>query len=176
MRDLRGHAVQLQDRDVLTAHERLARWNTQIESPEVEAVKSSGGVVDRMFERRCQQRTSVVEARPAAVAPAIAERNSLGRRRHLAQTMGVMPQMIARHADRVWVVENELLERAASVADDGWQPLLGDRQDAAARVARLADVEHAELDARHVLLHDCVDLCVCETAVQGLSRPSDDHP
>lgn len=158
MRDLRGHAVQFEDRDVLAAHERLAGWDTQIETPEAKALEPSGYGVDRTLERWCQQCTRVVEPCAAAVAPAVAERNTLRLQRHLAQTMGVLSQMKARHADRVRVFEHELFERAASVTDNRWQPLLGDRQDAAARVARPADVEHAELDARHVLLHDCVNL------------------
>jgi hypothetical protein len=160
VRDLRGHAVQLEDRDVLTAHERLAGRDTKIETPEAKALESSGYVVDRTLERWCQQRTRVVEACAAAVAPAVAERNTLRRQRHLAQTVGLLSQMKERHADRVRVFENEFLERAASVANNRWQPLLGDRQDAAARVARPTDVEHPELDAGHVLLNDCVNVCV----------------
>ena len=118
MRDLGGHAVQLEDRNALTPHERFARRYSQIESSEVEALESCGDVVDRTFKRRCQQRAGVVKARAAAVAPAVAEPNHLRPRRHLMQVIGMLPQMKARHPDRVAVFQNELFERAASVTGD----------------------------------------------------------
>jgi hypothetical protein len=175
MRDLRGHAVQLEDCDVLSARERVARRNTQIKPSKTKAMKSCGNVIDGALERWCQQGTRVIEACTATVAAAVAERHHLREQRNLLQTIGMLTQMKARHADRVRVFENELFERAAPITGDRWQTLLSDRQDSAARFARPAHVEHAELEAWHVLLHDRVDTRMGETSMQGLSRSSDDH-
>jgi len=116
VRDFRSHAVQLQNGHLLAPGERIPRWDTQIEAAEIEAVEPCGNVVDGAFERRRQQRGSIVEASTAAVASAVAKRDHLPCGRHLVQTIRVLTEMEPRHPDGIGVREYQLLDRLSSIA------------------------------------------------------------
>lgn len=170
----RGHAIELEDRELLPPAQRVERWHTQVEAAEVETFESCRDTLDSVLERPGEQRATVVETGAAAVASAVAERDDRSVCRHVAETRRLLAQMESRHPDRGRVAEHQLLDRAVSVARDRRQALLGDREDAATRFRRPTAVEHAELESRHVLLDDRVHARVGEMRHQRVSGPHDD--
>jgi hypothetical protein len=161
--DFRRHAIQLEDGNSLAARERLARRHPKIEPAEEEAFKARGDDIDGFCKRRCQQRTRVIESGAAAMTAAIAQHDQLSLSRHLIEMVSMVPQVKSRHPDRVGVRQYELLDCPKPVAGDRWQAFLGDRHNATVCVTGPTDIEHAELDAWHVLLNDRIHTSTGET-------------
>jgi hypothetical protein len=91
------------------------------------------------------------------------------------QSRVLPPQVEASHAQSSTIIENQALERPASIPDEERRALLSDRDDSTALFSGPAAVEDAELNARHVLLDDRVNDGALQTSVEFLEGPGNDH-
>ena len=104
----------------------------------------------------------------------ITEGHGFSGRRNLVQSHLLATQVKAGHAQAAAVVEDQALERPVAISDDKGQSLLGDRDDPAACLRRLAAIEHAKLDARHIFLGDRVYSRLAQIGMQLVRRFGDD--
>ena len=104
----------------------------------------------------------------------LTERHDFTGRRNLVQSRLLATQVKAGHAQAAAVAEDQALERPVAISDDERQSLLGDRDDPAACLRRLAAIEHAKLDARHIFLGDRVHSRLAQIGMQLVRRFGDD--
>ena len=104
----------------------------------------------------------------------ITEGHDFTGRRNLVQSPLLATQVKAGHAQAAAVAEDQALERPVAISDDERQSLLGDRDDPAVCLRRLAAIEHAKLDARHIFLGDRVHSRLAQIGMQLVRRFGDD--
>jgi len=146
MRRLRRHAVQLDDRQIVTRHERLAIPVADVEAAEMEASHGTRDLVDARLERRRQQRAAVAELGALRVVAGLGQPEALA---VVQDPAGVARVPREEHAGLQPIARmraHQRVERRMPVADDPGESLVGDREHAATSVAGMADVEDAGLE------------------------------
>ena len=145
MRRLRGDAVELEDLQAESGAEVIDRRRAQIEAPEMKTLDAAGEGFDRRLELGCPVFAAVEEDCSPAVIADLDELYPLGCGGNLVEPPEVRLEVVLRHADRAIVGENQRLEAAPTVTDDHRKALAGDREDPAALLRRVTDIEDAEL-------------------------------
>jgi hypothetical protein len=153
----RGHAVDFKDLECLAALECSHVGYPYVVATEIETIEPTRKVVEGRQHRRSFQLGSVEEDGAAAVRAKIDELNGLTRCGDVIEPFGIRIEVCRCHCDGSRVVEYQILEVALTIADDFGHLLLGYREDLAAGLIGVLNVEHTKLGSRSVGLNQSID-------------------
>ena len=167
---LRGHAIQLNDLQILARHEILDRWNSNIKSPKEEAIKGFRKSVDGFLQGGPNRIAAIEKDRTPAVSPDLDQLNSFPRYRHVLSPLQVVAQVKVRHADCPIVCQDQFFERPAAVSNHNGHALFCHRKYAASFFIGVTNVENPKLAAGNMFLDNDWKRCTTKILAQLLRR------
>jgi hypothetical protein len=126
VRRLGRDTVQLDDGDAAPSLEVLDRGHANVVSSEVEPRIASRHLIEGPLEFRRESGPTIKKQRAPTMRSQVSKRDDLASLGDIVQSPSLLTQVKARHPDVTVVVENQLLQRATSIADDGGEPLFRD--------------------------------------------------